>query len=186
MHDDDAPLVLALALDRDAQARFDALRRRHFPPERNHLSAHVTAFHALPGDRLDDVVGDLRATAPERPVAVAVTGLRFLGRGVAFDLRSPDAEAVRSELAARWGPWLTAQDRRAWRPHVTVQNKVDPETARALHAALAEAFVPADAVGIGWELFRYRGGPWEPVLSVPFGPPDRADGETDKPGQRSA
>ena len=167
---DDAPLVVTLALDDAAQAGFDALRRRHFPPERNHLAAHVTAFHALPADRLDAVVADLRATAPRAPVPVAVTGLRFLGRGVAYDLRCPQAEAVRAALADRWDAWLTPQDRRPWRPHVTVQNKVAPEVARTLHASLVAAPHPADdATGVAWHVFHYRGGPWEPVLSVPFG-----------------
>jgi hypothetical protein len=167
---DDAPLILTLALDRAAQERFDALRRAHFPPERNVLAAHVTAFHALPAARFDEVVADVRASAPRTPVPVAVTGVRSLGRGVAFDLSAPAAEQVRAGLAARWGPWLTPQDAQRWRPHVTVQNKVAPVVARALHAELAAAFVVQDVAARGWELFRYRGGPWEHVLSVPFEP----------------
>ena len=165
---DVAPLILTLTLDDAAQRRFDALRRLHFPPERNLLAAHVTAFHALPGERADEVAADVVASAPRGPVAVSVTGVRLLGRGVAYDLGAPEAESVRADLAQRWRPWLTAQDRQPWRPHVTVQNKVAPEVARALHAGLAAAFVPDDAAALGWDLFRYRGGPWEHVLGVPF------------------
>ena len=79
-----------------------------------------------------------------------------------------------AELARRWLPWLTGQDRQRWRPHVTVQNKVEPEVARRLHADLSAAFTPYDAVAGGWRLFRYRGGPWEHVLDVPFEPAARA------------
>lgn len=177
---DRAPLILSLALEAAAQHELDRLRRAHFPVERNVLAAHVTAFHALPAERLDEVVADLRTSAPVEPVHATVTGVRFLGRGVAFDLTAPRAERVRAGLADRWRPWLTAQDRQRWRPHVTVQNKVAPEVARALHARLGASFVPYDTTGVGWELFRYRGGPWEHLLSVPFhGPsataPDRAD-----------
>lgn len=167
---DPAPLIVALTLDAAAQRRFDALRRTHFPPERNVLAAHVTAFHALPGEGLDEVTADLLASAPTGPVPVTVTGVRSLGRGVAFDLSAPDAESVRAGLVQRWHPWLTAQDRQRWRPHVTVQNKVAPEVARALHADLAAAFRPWTTAAVGWSLFRYRGGPWEPVTSVPFPP----------------
>ncbi len=167
---DPAPLILTLALDTAAQDRFDALRRAYFPPERNVLAAHVTAFHARPGGRLDDVVRDLRSCAPTGPVAVRVTGVRFLGRGVAYDLSAPDAEAVRADLARRWHPWLTAQDRQRWRPHVTVQNKVEPDVARAVQAHLTAAFTPDETVAVGWDLFRYRGGPWEHARSVPFRP----------------
>lgn len=48
------PLIVTLALDEQAQARFDALRSRHFPPDRNVLDAHVTLFHALPGEQEGD------------------------------------------------------------------------------------------------------------------------------------
>ncbi|GAA2723094.1 2'-5' RNA ligase family protein [Cellulomonas aerilata] len=165
---DAAPLILALTLDDATQQRLDGLRRAHFPPERNLLSAHVTAFHALPGEHLDELVADLRETAPDASIAVAVTGVRSLGRGVAFDLSAPEAESLRAGLARRWAGRLTAQDSQRWRPHVTVQNKVTPEAARALHRQLAATFVPYDAEAVGWGLFRYRGGPWEHVLGVPF------------------
>lgn len=163
-----APLILTLALDETTQGRLDGLRRTHFPPDRNVLAAHVTAFHALPGERLQDLVRDVRDSAPSGPVAATVTGVRFLGRGVAYDLRAPEAESARAGLARRWHPLLTAQDRQRWRPHVTVQNKVAPETARALHTQLGTAFVPYDTHAVGWELFRYCGGPWQHLLSVPF------------------
>jgi len=45
-----AQLILTLALDGEAFALFDRLRREHFPPERNVVPAHVTLFHALPGE----------------------------------------------------------------------------------------------------------------------------------------
>lgn len=165
----DAPLILVLALDPAVQEAFDALRRRHFPPERNLLAAHVTAFHALPAQDADRLLADVQASAPPAAAPVAVTGVRFLGRGVAIDLRAPDVEAVRADLARRWQPRLTAQDRQRWRPHVTVQNKVHPDVARVLHQQLAAGFVPFHTVAVGWELYRYLGGPWEHLRSVPFG-----------------
>ena len=44
------PLIVTALLDEVAQERFDRLRREHFPPERNHLDAHLTLFHRLPDD----------------------------------------------------------------------------------------------------------------------------------------
>jgi hypothetical protein len=98
-----------------------------------------------------------------------VTGVRFLGRGVAYDLASPDLGAVRAALAAAWRSWLTPQDRQAHRPHVTVQNKVPPDVARALHARLSAAFEPGPVTARGLGLWRYLGGPWEPLAELPFG-----------------
>ncbi len=162
-----APLILTLLLDDEAQARFDALRRAHFPPERNHLAAHVTLFHALPDTTA--VREDVQAAAAERaPFPVAVTGLRSLGRGVAYVLQSAELADLRRDLAYGWAPLLTAQDRQRHAPHVTVQNKVAPQEARALLAALSAGFVPHEVPAPGLGLWRYLGGPWEPVGTYLF------------------
>ena len=163
-----APLVVTLLLADDAQRTFDRLRAEHFPPGRNHLAAHVTLFHALPGEHLAAVSADLRAAAQRPAFGVAVTGLRLLGRGVAYTLRSPELAELREELASGWRPWLTRQDQQRHSPHVTVQNKVEPATARQLHERLGAAFVPWTAPARGLGLWRYLGGPWEPVAEHPF------------------
>ena len=164
------PLVLTLQLDQAAQERFDALRRAHFPPERNHLQAHVTLFHALPGAYEAEVRADVERSA-ERPVYdVDVVRVRSLGRGVAYDLRSTELAAQRGALARRWQPWLTPQDARPHAAHVTVQNRVTPERARALLRELEASFVPEAVRATGLALWRYLGGPWEPLATYRFSP----------------
>ena len=155
------PLILTLLLDPVATDRFDALRRAHFPPERNVLSAHVTLFHALPGEREGQIRADLGEAAHRAPFPVQVWRLRSLGRGVAYDLRSDELTRLRKALAAGWADDLTPQDRAWHAPHVTVQNKTTPARARALLAELAEDFAPYDVQAEGLALWRYLGGPWE-------------------------
>jgi hypothetical protein len=163
------PLILTLALDEASFARFDALRRRHFPSARNFIPAHLTLFHHLPGVEERRVLEDLRAEcAACAPFDLAVTGLRSLGRGVAFTLESRDLGALRSGLVRRWEPWLGPQDRQKHQPHVTVQNKADPGEARALLEALRAGFTPFAVRGEGLHLWRYRGGPWEAAATVAF------------------
>lgn len=171
MHSPDpAPLILTLAFDAQTFARFDGLRRRHFPPERNLISAHATLFHHLPGADEAGIVETVAALVrTEPPPEVAVTGLRFTGRGVAYVLACEALTGLRARLAGLFRDRLTAQDRQGWRPHVTVQNKVDPATARALHAALAAEFAPFRFTAPGLLLWRYLGGPWEERARVPFG-----------------
>jgi 2'-5' RNA ligase len=164
------PLVLTLQLDEAAQERFDALRRAHFPPERNRLQAHVTLFHALPGEHEEPVRSDLEASAQRPAYDVDVVRVRSLGRGVAYDLRSPELRAQRADLARRWQPWLTPQDARPHAPHVTVQNMVPPERARALLQQLQAGFAPYAVRATGLALWRYLGGPWEPLGSYRFSP----------------
>lgn len=101
-----------------------------------------------------------------------------MGRGVGYRLDSPNLPVVRKRLAGVWWPWLGAQDRRGFRPHVTVQNKVPPEEARALHRGLEGSFAPIEVSAEGLLLWRYLGGPWEPVGAYEFGE-DHASGPCD-------
>ena len=168
----DAPLILTLTLDATSQAFFDEQRRLYFPPKLNYLSAHLTLFHALPGAEASTIITDLEgvAAAQPGPLPLHVTGLKFMGRGVMYSLDNPDLPALHRRLQQQWQPWLTAQDGQGLRPHITVQNKVDPAVARALHAELSAGFVPFEAQGTGLALWSYRGGPWELRQRFAFGP----------------
>jgi hypothetical protein len=68
--------------------------------------------------------------------------------------------ALRRDLAATFVEQLTPQDRQGFGPHVTIQNKVAPEIARALLASLSADFEPFEGVGEGLLLWRYLSGPW--------------------------
>lgn len=169
MHEGKEPLVLTLGLDAPTQSWLEATRRAHFPPARNLVPAHVTLFHALPGeheaDIRDTLAGECTSLPPSR---VRVGPARSLGRGVALEIGAPVVAALRERLAERWRPWLTAQDRQRWRPHATVQNKVAPEQARALLVTLEATLPVAEARAEALLLWRYRGGPWEALERLPF------------------
>ena len=169
MPPDPAPLILTLLLDEPAQSWFGALRRQYFPADRLQVGAHVTMFHALPGalePRVVQAVADVCKATPA--MSVEVTGLRFLGRGVAFTLRAPGALPVRAQLRADFAHALTGQDAATWSPHVTVQNKVAAQEARRTQAALAALAWPQGMQATGVAVWRYLGGPWEHVRSVAF------------------
>lgn len=160
--------MLTLALDDAAQARFDAERLAWFPPGRTQVGAHVTLFHALPGPLLPDVRDDLHAVTRAASFRVEVTGLGSLGRGVAYQLSSPELASIHSLLRERWSERLTRQDAQPFRPHVTIQNKVSPETARESLATLSADFVPFSVDAVGLDLWRYDGGPWTALDRFPF------------------
>ncbi len=162
-----APLVVTLAIEDDAQRRFAIERRRWFPPGRTQVGAHVTLFHAVPGEREGEVRADLAAQAgPGFDVRVAA--IMSLGLGVAYALESTELTRRHRALQQAWWPHLTAQDRQRFRPHVTVQNKVDPDTARSTRATLEKSFAPYDVAATGFVLWRYDGGPWAELARVPF------------------
>jgi hypothetical protein len=75
---------------------------------------------------------------------------------------------MRERLADLFHGLLSAQDAAGWRPHITVQNKVAPKTARVLLAELQRTFVPRPLAIHGLGLHRYLGGPWETLASYSF------------------
>ncbi|MEH3106583.1 MAG: 2'-5' RNA ligase family protein [Sphingomonas fennica] len=161
-------IVTALLGDRDF-AWADDLRRRHFPPERNHLAAHLTLFHHLPPSLLPELTGRLvAATRGVAAPAARYTGPMSLGRGVALRIDSPGLAAIHAELANAFAGLLTPQDQAGWRAHVTVQNKVTPAEAKALLARLEAECPPRPIAIAGLAAYHYRGGPWELIRCFSF------------------
>ena len=154
--------VLTLKLDDRAFAFFDDLRRRHFPPGRNVVPAHLTLFQQLPAGRGRNIKALLSSlVAHQKPLTLSVREVKAIGKGVGYFFDAPALMALRDGLADEWEPWLNDQDRAPYRPHVTVQNKVAPKVANALARQLAREFQPFEATGTGLILWRYLGAPWQ-------------------------
>lgn len=169
---DEKPIIVTLQMDRDAQDYFGALRTRYFPPAINYLDAHLTLFHNLPGAKEHRIVEGLaRAAAATPAFAMRAVSVMKLGRGVAFRLESDELIALRQHLAKEFAADLVRQDRQAFRPHVTVQNKVSPAEAAGLHDHLMRGFAPFTVHAEGLQLWHYDGGPWIPRGAFAFLPP---------------
>ena len=164
-----APIIVTALLGPEGFAWANALRREHFPAERNQLPAHLTLFHHLPPSALDGLrrllSGEARTTV--RPAARIVRPMS-LGQGVALAVESPGLAAIRARIADAMQGQLMPQDQAAWRPHITIQNKVPPSAARALLLALRAEFRPRPMEISGLALHFYRGGPWEPIADFTF------------------
>lgn len=166
------PLIVTADLDEGTFAWFEDLRQSHFPRHRNRVPAHLTLFHALPGEHEQEIVQALEAACRDRrPIDIAVRGPWSLGRGVAYPLASSELEDLRNALAQTFSAWLTRQDQAPFRPHITVQNKAEPDDARLLLEDLQQCFEPFDISGEGLHLWRYLGGPWQSVARFRFTDP---------------
>lgn len=164
-----APIIVAATFSPADFAWLDGLRRAHFPPARNHIAAHLTLFHHLPPGNRDELDARLRAATHRiRPPAAMIDSVMSLGRGVALRVRSEMLAAIRADVAEAFWTSLIPQDRAGWRPHVTIQNKVAPEEARALQAALGAGFVARPLAITGLETHYYRDGPWEAIARYRF------------------
>lgn len=163
-----APLIVTAELPADIFSWVNSLRVAHFPPERNRLQAHVTLFHALPAWVEDELADLMKALSRTAPPAARLTGVMDLGGGTALRIESAEMDAIRDTISERMHGLLTRQDAQPARLHVTIQNKVEPGTARALQAALRERLEPRLFRFHGLGLHAYEDGLWRPLSRVTF------------------
>jgi hypothetical protein len=163
------PIIVTALFDPADFAWLDRLRKAHFPPERNLVPAHLTLFHHLPPSLESELHQRLHGeafTLPPPPAMLAE--VMRLDRGVAFRVECAELDMIREELSEAFAGMLTPQDRGGWRPHVTIQNKVAPREAAALHASLSADFRPRPLGIAALASWRYDGGRWLPLARFPF------------------
>lgn len=164
-----APFIVTGELPVDIFSWANSLRAEHFPPERNHLKAHVTLFHAFAPSLREELPRFLSQLAGEFAAPEAeITGLMDLGGGTALSIRSEALLAVRQLIAEHFWDMLTKQDQGGKRLHITIQNKVDRQTAKALQATLGPTLALRRFAFTGLGLHLYRNPFWEPVGTWKF------------------
>ncbi len=164
-----APFIVTAELPGDIFAWADGLRREHFPPERNKLAAHVTLFHSFAPslrEELSRMLGGVAAAYAPSPARV--DGLMNLGTGTALAIASPGMDSIREAIADHFHGSLTRQDAQRLRLHITIQNKVSTEAAKALQRALAAHFRPREFRFRGLGLHIYRGTHWDALAQWSF------------------
>lgn len=162
------PIIVTAQLGPADQAWADRQRQRFYPAERNIVRAHITLFHHLPPNCLDELKRNLgritRRTAP----AARIDRLLSLAQGVAYHVESQELLEIRGVLAEHFAGLLTPQDAVCPQLHITVQNKAAPGQARATLATLQAEFSPRRIGIAGIAIWRYLGGPWSPIARYPF------------------
>lgn len=163
-----APIIVTALMGKADFAWANGLRRAHFPVERNWLPAHITLFHHLPPSALEEVADRLKALCHGPAPVARLSEVILLGQGVAYRIDSPELMAMRDDLAEAFTGLLTPQDQVPPRLHVTIQNKVDPASARALAERLAAEFRPRPFAIAGLAAWHYHGGPWALAMEAAF------------------
>lgn len=163
-----APLIVTALFGPGDDGWLQQLRQTHFPPERNQVPAHLTLFHQLPPGLADELSTRLAQAAAAAPPPATITGIMNLGQGTAFRVESEALARIRADLADAFHGLLTPQDQAPWRPHITIQNKVEPKAARALQQQLAASFEPRPLQVRALASWRYLDGPWERLKVHPF------------------
>ena len=163
-----APLIVTALFGPGDDGWIQQLRRTHYPAELNRVPAHLTLFRLLPPSLEAELSSRLAAATAAPPPAATVAGIIDLGEGTALRVDSRDLEAIRDALAEAFHGLLMPQDLAAWRPHVTIQNKVAPRESRRLQQQLRAGFEPRPLAIRALATWRYLDGPWEKVREHPF------------------
>jgi hypothetical protein len=163
-----APLIVTATFGDGDNGWLQQLRREHYPAERNQVPAHLTLFRHLPPGAESEVGRRLAEATTAKPPKASVVGIIDLDGGTALRVESDDLAVIRDDLAEALYGLLIPQDQAPWRPHITIQNKVEPKEARALQRRLRIGFEPRPLAIRGLAAWRYRGGPWEPIREWPF------------------
>ncbi len=162
------PLILTVKLNDAAFHFFNDLRQTYFPPERNYLKAHLTLFHALPGEKYAEIADELSqlAGATSR-LELQPVEWKFIGKGVAFVFQSDELKRLHKNLKKRWKPYLTPQDAQGLWPHITIQNKVLPAEGKNTLQQVQDMQPPHVEI-TGFQLWEYHQGPWQWVKDFPI------------------
>ncbi len=163
-------LVITARPDPSALQRFDEMRRALFPSGRNKVPAHISLFHNLPGQLFETLMHDIASALPGCSPLAETSGVRFLGKGIAYMIAAPGLKQLHGVLSDRYADHLIAQDRQTYSPHVTVMNKADPVQARAESDRLTAAFAPMRMVLTAVDLWLYLpDGTWQSKGDVAWG-----------------
>jgi 2'-5' RNA ligase superfamily len=163
----DPSFILTLKLDEDSFGLLQSWRTRYFPPERNYLPAHLTLFHTLSAQQIENLQAHWPALAGA-PIELRYVAPRLLGGGVAINVESPGLVAMRTRLMTAMSGAYTRQDQQPFRAHVTIQNKVPPAQARELFEHYQTQFKPWSGRAQAVLVWEYLGGPWALQSEHPF------------------
>jgi 2'-5' RNA ligase len=116
----------------------------------------------------EELVQVLKDLAASPPPPARMTGLMKLGHGTALAVEAPEIVELHGVIAERMHGLLTSQDARPLRLHITIQNKVTAEEARALQAELAPQLKPVPFRFRGFGLYAWEDGLWREIRTIPF------------------
>jgi hypothetical protein len=162
------PLIVTALFGPGDDGWLQQLRRAHYPADRNQVPAHLTLFRQLPPSLEGELSRRLGTATASPPPRAMIAGVIDLGEGTALRVESAELEAIREELAFAFHGLLMPQDQAAWRPHITIQNKVASKEARTLQQRMRAGLEPRPLAIRALASWRYQGGPWQPLKTHSF------------------
>src|SRR3954468_15085832 len=114
MHPPAVPLIVTATFGDGDNGWLQALRRKHYPVDRNRVPAHLTLFRQLPPSAESEVARRLAAYAAAPAPRAEIAGIMNLGEGTALRVESEGLSEIRDDLEAALHGLLTSQDLGPW------------------------------------------------------------------------
>lgn len=159
-------LIITLKIESDAQSFFEEKRKQYFPNYCNYVAAHLTYFHAAPDSSL--FVDSLKAQAPQSAILMEANTIEPFNNGMAYAVKNERLQALHSDLQQQFLKQLSGKDKKIWKPHITVQNKVTEFKAQKSYLELAKNFTPFKFKVEGFNAYVYAKQKWEFIFFIPF------------------
>jgi hypothetical protein len=162
------PIIVTATFGDGDNGWIQQLRRDHYPPALNRVPAHLTLFRQLPPSIERELGQRVSRYAALAAPPAEISSVIDLGGGTALAVRSEALEDMRADLAEALYGLLTPQDLAPWRPHITVQNKVEATEARKLQQALRGRYEGRMIAIKALAAWRYLDGPWQAIREWRF------------------
>ncbi|KAF2841805.1 hypothetical protein M501DRAFT_918108, partial [Patellaria atrata CBS 101060] len=171
---EEAVYILTLTTSPSLSKPMDELRLEHFPPQFNHVPAHLILFHTLPHSRLSHIIAKIEdLTQYMSPFRITASFPFMLGkRSVVIGLNEGHRQVQKmlGQLKGAWKEFISGKDRALKTPHWTIQARVRNRDGvmRSLEEVKAR-FEGAKGTGEGLTLWRYvTGDQWILEREFPF------------------
>ncbi len=159
-------LIITLKLEEAAQSFFEEKRSFYFPRHCNYVPAHCTFFHGAPNQ--PEFIESLKKFAGQPEMVIETTGVLPFANGIAYSLSNSYLEEAHAQLQEKFSNHLSGKDKKIWKPHITVQNKVTAFKAESSFKKLAENFVPFNFKAEGFNGYVYAKQKWDFSFFIPF------------------
>ena len=159
-------LIITVRIEDPAQSFFDEKRNAYFPRHCNYVPAHLTFFHAAPNNI--SFIDSLKEAANQPENMLEANAVMPFENGMAYAVQNEHLQALHADLQEKFIDQLSGKDKKIWKPHITIQNKVTAFKALKTYKELSGNFKPYSFKAEGFNGYVYAKQKWEYSFFIPF------------------
>lgn len=161
-------LIVTLKIEDNRQAFFEEQRKFFYPDFCNFVPAHLTYFHAAPNTEM--FLDALKKIASTPPILMETAAVLPFTNGMAYAANNEYLQHFHALLQQNFSNDLSGKDKKIWKPHITIQNKVTAFRAHKNYQELSLNFEPFSFRVEGFSIYEYAKKNWAFKLFFPFQP----------------